>query len=218
MSPVLDYIWRPAEYGNVSLYDWIRLSEKHRVPQSRKVKKSKQNVQVEVDCDSEFENDYFIDKEVSKSDTEADKDIDEYQTTVPKMFGGAHLLAEEEEESESENEPIACATKVKKEVKNKNPIELGKEEEEEKTYGRGGETGRRCGGRGRRRTPSRWTVLPRARGDEPEALSALPGGAGSCSSASSRSMRIRLRGWLYCTANRPGGRHHISGHGAVSRP
>ena len=84
-----------------------------------------------MDCDSEFENDYFIDEEVSKSDTEADKDIDEYQTTAPKMFGGAHLLAEEEEESESENEPIACATKVKKEVKNNNPIELGKEEEEE---------------------------------------------------------------------------------------
>ena len=40
MSPVLDYIWRPAEYGNVSLYDWIRLSEKHRVPQPRKVKKA----------------------------------------------------------------------------------------------------------------------------------------------------------------------------------
>ena len=90
--PVLDYIWRPAEYGNVSLYDWIRLSEKHRVPQSRKVKKSKQNVQEEVDCDSEFENDYFIDEEVSKSDTEADKDIDEYQTTAPKMFGGLIYL------------------------------------------------------------------------------------------------------------------------------
>ena len=88
-------------------------------------------MEVEVDCDSEFENDYFIDEEVSKSDTEADEDIDEYQTTVTKMFGGAHLLAEEEEESESENEPIACATKVKKEVKNNNPIELAKEKEEE---------------------------------------------------------------------------------------
>ena len=97
MSPVLDYIWGPAEYENVSLYDWIRLSEKHRVPQPKKVKRSKQNVQVEVDCDSEFENDYFIDEEVSKSDTEEDEDIHEYQTTVTKMFGGAHLLAKEEE-------------------------------------------------------------------------------------------------------------------------
>ena len=41
MSPVLDYIWRPAEYENVSLYDWIRLSEKHRVPQPKKVTRSK---------------------------------------------------------------------------------------------------------------------------------------------------------------------------------
>ena len=39
-----------------------------------------------MDCDSEFENDYFIDEEVSKSDTEADEDIDEYQTTVPERL------------------------------------------------------------------------------------------------------------------------------------
>ena len=43
-------------------------------------------MQVEVDYDSEFENDYFIDEEVSKSDTEADEDIDKYQTTVPKRL------------------------------------------------------------------------------------------------------------------------------------
>ena len=42
-------------------------------------------MQVKVDCDSEFETDYFIDEEVSKSDTEADKDIDEYQTTMSRM-------------------------------------------------------------------------------------------------------------------------------------
>ena len=83
-------------------------------------------MQVEVDYDSEFENDYFIDEEISKSGTEADENIDEYQTTIPKMSGRAHSLTKKKEESEFGNEPIACATKVRREVKNDNPIELAK--------------------------------------------------------------------------------------------
>ena len=88
-------------------------------------------MQIEVDCNSDFENDYFIDEEVSKSNTEVDEDVEEYQTTITKMFSGAHSFAEEEEKSESKNGPIAYATKVKREVKNDNPVELAKEKEDE---------------------------------------------------------------------------------------
>ena len=46
--------------------------------QPRKAKRTKQNMQAKVDYDGELENDYFIDEEVSKSDTKADEYIDRY--------------------------------------------------------------------------------------------------------------------------------------------
>ena len=56
MSPVLVYVWRPAEYEAISLYDWIRLSDKQRLPRPKKVKKEAHNAKVE--CDSDFKDNY----------------------------------------------------------------------------------------------------------------------------------------------------------------
>ncbi|RPD52046.1 hypothetical protein L227DRAFT_515403, partial [Lentinus tigrinus ALCF2SS1-6] len=36
LSPVLDYMWRPAEYEDICVYDWIRLNHKKSMSQSRR--------------------------------------------------------------------------------------------------------------------------------------------------------------------------------------
>ncbi|KZV60295.1 hypothetical protein PENSPDRAFT_548724, partial [Peniophora sp. CONT] len=36
LSPVLDYEMRPPELANMTLYDWIRLTEKQKIPKPRK--------------------------------------------------------------------------------------------------------------------------------------------------------------------------------------
>ena len=39
LSPVIDYMWRPAEYKDTCLYDWIRLHDKTKMARKRKSKK-----------------------------------------------------------------------------------------------------------------------------------------------------------------------------------
>ncbi|TFK79137.1 hypothetical protein K466DRAFT_506086 [Polyporus arcularius HHB13444] len=36
LSPVLNYVWRPPEYENVCVYDWVRLYHKKAIPKSEK--------------------------------------------------------------------------------------------------------------------------------------------------------------------------------------
>ncbi|TFK78199.1 hypothetical protein K466DRAFT_467802, partial [Polyporus arcularius HHB13444] len=57
ISPVLDYMWRPAEYEDVCVYDWIRLNHKKPMSASRR-KHAKPQKYIAPDDDSEFENDY----------------------------------------------------------------------------------------------------------------------------------------------------------------
>ncbi|KAH7906416.1 hypothetical protein BJ138DRAFT_1016259, partial [Hygrophoropsis aurantiaca] len=40
-SPIFDYIYRPAEFGDMSLYNWVRLSEKNRIPRPKDNAKEK---------------------------------------------------------------------------------------------------------------------------------------------------------------------------------
>ena len=68
MSPVLDYIQRPAEYEAISLYDQIGLSDKQRLPWPKKVKKQAYNA--EVECDSDFEDNYQVEEGLSDSEVD----------------------------------------------------------------------------------------------------------------------------------------------------
>lgn len=38
LSPVIDYMWRPSEFEDVSMYDWIRKANKRPIPKSRRPK------------------------------------------------------------------------------------------------------------------------------------------------------------------------------------
>ena len=40
VSPVLDYIWRPVEYENTCVYDWIRLNHKRLIPKAEEKSQS----------------------------------------------------------------------------------------------------------------------------------------------------------------------------------
>lgn len=73
LSPVDDYVRRPVEYSHMSLYDWLRLHNKVPIPKKRTTKKNAKkgmklvdSQQVAVDSgDSDFENDYTIDKSMA---------------------------------------------------------------------------------------------------------------------------------------------------------
>ena len=52
LSPVIDYEMRPPELSAMSLYDWIRLTEKQKIPKQRKKSTGKHAL---VDEDSDIE-------------------------------------------------------------------------------------------------------------------------------------------------------------------
>ncbi|THU95718.1 hypothetical protein K435DRAFT_587196, partial [Dendrothele bispora CBS 962.96] len=73
LSRVYDYIYRPSELENMSLYDWIRKCERVRIPKSNK------NYRLEKDlCDIEVE-EYGHEFEYS-SDPDSDMSEDEIDT------------------------------------------------------------------------------------------------------------------------------------------
>ena len=87
VSPVLDYIWRPVEYENTCVYDWIRLNHKRLIPKSRR-KVTKPQQPAEND-DSEFEDTYHVDEQIPTMDYhKLDSDCDEVQ--VAEMSEGEY--------------------------------------------------------------------------------------------------------------------------------
>ena len=109
LSPVIDYMWRPAEYEDTCLYDWIRLHDKTKMARKRKSKKPEFAEPVDdVECDSEFEDNYGIDDNFDnvEHNQEIAEDIcfehSDAEDEDEELRGGAHPLAEEEEESEDE--------------------------------------------------------------------------------------------------------------------
>ena len=105
MSPVLDYIHRPDEYESVSLYDWIRLSDKKRMPYKKKAKKNTEKPEEITDGDSDFENNYEVDETAviaPECNPECESDDEEGAGIRLHQKGGRDAAAEEEEESEDE--------------------------------------------------------------------------------------------------------------------
>ncbi|RPD67885.1 hypothetical protein L226DRAFT_474272, partial [Lentinus tigrinus ALCF2SS1-7] len=64
LSPVLDYMWRPAEYEDICVYDWIRLNHKKSMSQSRRKQANPQLLVASPEDNSDFENDYTVDETV----------------------------------------------------------------------------------------------------------------------------------------------------------
>ena len=109
LSPVIDYMWRPVEYEDTCLYDWIRLHDKTKMAKKRRGRKPDLPAPSEdVECDSNFENDYGIEDnfDTGEQNQQLADDINfEYSDEddeEQELKGGAHPLAEEEEESEDE--------------------------------------------------------------------------------------------------------------------
>ena len=103
LSPVIDYIWRPVELEQVSLYDWIRTHSKRHIPCNKQPKGRYQPLQVE-EGDSEFEDNYDVQEQpvgcsVVNDAAEANLDL---QEELPKMSGGRMSVPQEEEESDDE--------------------------------------------------------------------------------------------------------------------
>ena len=106
ISPIQDYIHRPEIYHDVCLYDWVRLSEKKKIPKrGNKGPKTKQNnlapLNERVDYDSDFENDYNVEGQLLESDNEeclSDPDVHHEHT----IYGGGVAVKQEEEESDDE--------------------------------------------------------------------------------------------------------------------
>ncbi len=106
LSPVLDYVWRPPEYENVCVYDWVRLYHKKAIPKSEK-KTVKPQMYQPLHDDSDFENDYnIVENEHCALDHNDQDEVEpayyENEVAHPEesLYGGAHPDAEEEEESE----------------------------------------------------------------------------------------------------------------------
>ena len=109
LSPAIDYMWRPVEYEDTCLYDWIRLHDKTKMARKKRVRRPVVPTPPdEVECDSDFENDYNIEDNmdiIEQNQQVADDIYYEYaeeDNEDQQLKGGAHPLAEEEEESEDE--------------------------------------------------------------------------------------------------------------------
>ncbi|KAH7906140.1 hypothetical protein BJ138DRAFT_1016688, partial [Hygrophoropsis aurantiaca] len=53
-SPVFDYIFRPMAFENMTLYDWVRLSEKQKIPKIKDGKKKRNSTSTKLPKHSEF--------------------------------------------------------------------------------------------------------------------------------------------------------------------
>ena len=129
MSPVLDYIHRPDEYESVSLYDWIRLSDKKRMPYKKKAKKNTEEPGEIADGDSDFENNYEVDETAviaPECNPECESDDEEGAGVRLHQKGGRDVAAEEEEESEDE-----ANTQSQPATNRQVSVETLREEEEE---------------------------------------------------------------------------------------
>ena len=75
LSPVIDYEMRPPELAAMSLYDWIRLTEKQKIPKQRKRSAGKH---VPLDEDSDIE----MDEESQRPTTRAQQASTSQRTLV----------------------------------------------------------------------------------------------------------------------------------------
>ncbi|KAI0769475.1 hypothetical protein BC629DRAFT_1270112, partial [Irpex lacteus] len=83
ISPVLDYMYRPRKYENVSLYDWIRFSNKTK-PDKKSTDRAEKQAQREFDVEYIIKHDWIVknkkegEKLISNTDTssEANNEID----------------------------------------------------------------------------------------------------------------------------------------------
>ena len=120
VSPVTDYVCRPSEYEDVNLYDWLRLSEKQRLPRPRKSKATRTVEHTEiVEGDSEFEDLYGVDDIIDDTEGEVVDDEVDIETTgdsehIAQAFGGGQMLPTEEEEDSSDDESDLLGTSVDK--------------------------------------------------------------------------------------------------------
>lgn len=103
LSPVIDYMWRPVEFQDVSMYDWVRKHNKKPIPYNKRPKGRYQPLDVEGG-DSDFENDYQVQEiyqeEIQDEENLATEDSNDILPNMP--AGGIPLPQEEEEESEDE--------------------------------------------------------------------------------------------------------------------
>ena len=76
LSPVIDYMYRPAEYESVNVYDWIRRYHKRPIPKRKRNTKSIHSMpipQSNVDDSDDFENDYKVDEGLSSRELHSDE-------------------------------------------------------------------------------------------------------------------------------------------------
>ena len=71
LSPVIDYMWWPKEYENVCLYDWIQLHDKRKIISRKKKMPDIVEPSIDVECDSNFENDYDVHDELNNRTDDA---------------------------------------------------------------------------------------------------------------------------------------------------
>ncbi|KAI0083773.1 hypothetical protein BDY19DRAFT_899806, partial [Irpex rosettiformis] len=65
ISPILDYIYRPKKYENVSLYDWIRMANKIKIRQNKNYQRmngseTDSNSEIDSDCELELNHENFV--------------------------------------------------------------------------------------------------------------------------------------------------------------
>lgn len=89
ISPVIDYMYRPVEFENMCVYDWIRMSVKKRMPKQKRLQIKPNHLVDPIDQD-DYEDD---------TDFETNYKVDE---SIPKIKGGGVPKYEEEEESDDE--------------------------------------------------------------------------------------------------------------------
>ncbi|THU79270.1 hypothetical protein K435DRAFT_698199, partial [Dendrothele bispora CBS 962.96] len=89
LSRVYDYVYRPLELENMSLYDWIRCCERVKIPTNGKNYKPKKNSDSLIDpemqdYDSETEYDQDTDTKIDTNETEPESQ-DDANATYQKM-------------------------------------------------------------------------------------------------------------------------------------
>ncbi|KAA1479658.1 hypothetical protein DENSPDRAFT_749816, partial [Dentipellis sp. KUC8613] len=104
ISPILDYTLRPKQYEDMSLYDWIRMAEKYKIPKKRASKGRKKMKAEDLDFGSEasFTDD---DKENDEMNIDSNEDEDE------------DLSSDSESDTEDEdNEDLPNSNHIQKKV------------------------------------------------------------------------------------------------------
>ena len=87
LSPVFDYIYRPVELQNITLYDWIAQSKRIKIPKSRsKNKQESRDIELlenlsDISSESELSNNNSLDDDLENPSEE------EYKLVPPKSLG-----------------------------------------------------------------------------------------------------------------------------------